>query len=113
MENIKISTRDAYGKALVELAEEFPNMVVLDADLVGATKTAAFQKEYPERHFDCGIAEANMACVAAGLATEGFIPVVSSFAIFASGRMYEQIRNSICYPFLQLVFHKNYVLLNS
>ena len=102
MDKIKISTRDAYGKALVELAEQFPNMVVLDADLVGATKTAAFQKQYPERHFDCGIAEANMACVAAGLATEGFIPVVSSFAIFASGRMYEQIRNSICYPRLNV-----------
>lgn len=102
MENVKISTRDAYGKALVELAEAFPKMVVLDADLVGATKTVAFQKKYPERHFDCGIAEANMACVAAGLATEGFIPVVSSFAVFASGRMYEQIRNSIAYPHLNV-----------
>ena len=102
MDKIKISTRDAYGKALVELAEQFPKMIVLDADLVGATKTAAFQKQYPERHFDCGIAEANMACVAAGLATEGFIPVVSSFAIFASGRMYEQIRNSIGYPNLNV-----------
>ena len=102
MENVRISTRDAYGKALVELAEAFPKMVVLDADLVGATKTGAFQKKYPERHFDCGIAEANMACVAAGLATEGFIPVVSSFAVFASGRMYEQIRNSIGYPHLNV-----------
>lgn len=102
MDKIKISTRDAYGKALVELAEQFPKMVVLDADLVGATKTAAFQKQYPERHFDCGIAEANMMCVAAGLSTEGFIPVVSSFAMFAAGRSYEQIRNSIGYPHLNV-----------
>lgn len=102
MEKKKISTRDAYGKALVEFANEYKNMVVLDADLVGATKTGLFQKEYPGRHFDCGIAEANMMCVAAGLATEGFIPVVSSFAIFAAGRCYEQVRNSIGYPKLNV-----------
>ena len=102
MEKKKISTRDAYGNALIEFANEYKNMVVLDADLVGATKTGLFQKEYPNRHFDCGIAEANMMCVAAGLATEGFIPVVSSFAIFAAGRCYEQVRNSIGYPRLNV-----------
>lgn len=102
MEKKKISTRDAYGNALIEFANEYKNMVVLDADLVGATKTGLFQKEYPNRHFDCGIAEANMMCVAAGLATEGFIPVVSSFAIFAAGRCYEQVRNSIGYPHLNV-----------
>ncbi len=102
MEMTKISTRDAYGKALVELADKYPQMVVLDADLVGATKTGLFQKQYPDRHFDCGIAEANMMCVAAGLATEGYIPVVSSFAMFAAGRSYEQIRNSVGYPCLNV-----------
>ena len=102
MEKKKLSTRDAYGNALIEFANEYKNMVVLDADLVGATKTGLFQKEYPNRHFDCGIAEANMMCVAAGLATEGFIPVVSSFAIFAAGRCYEQVRNSIGYPHLNV-----------
>ncbi len=102
MEKKKISTRDAYGNALIEFANEYKNMVVLDADLVGATKTGLFQKEYPNRHFDCGIADANMMCVAAGLATEGFIPVVSSFAIFAAGRCYEQVRNSIGYPHLNV-----------
>lgn len=102
MEMKKISTREAYGRALAKLGEKYPNLVVLDADLVGATKTGYFQKAFPNRHFDCGIAEANMLGVASGLANEGFIPVVSSFAMFVSGRAYEQIRNSIGYPALNV-----------
>lgn len=98
----KVSTRESYGKTLEQLGGEYPNLVVLDADLVGATKTGYFQKSYPDRHFDCGIAEANMMGVAAGLACEGFIPVVSTFAMFASGRAYEQVRNSIGYPHLNV-----------
>ncbi len=98
----KISTRESYGRILEKLGAEYPNLIVLDADLVGATKTSYFQKKYPERHFDCGIAEANMMGVAAGLAAEGFIPVVSSFAMFAAGRAYEQVRNSIGYPSLNV-----------
>ena len=98
----KIATRDSYGKALAELGAEFPNLVVLDADLAGATKTATFQKVYPERHFDCGIAEANMVCMAAGLATTGLVPFASTFAMFAAGRAFEQIRNSIGYPHLNV-----------
>lgn len=98
----KISTRESYGKTLEKLGGEYSNLVVLDADLVGATKTGYFQKSYPDRHFDCGIAEANMMGVAAGLACEGFIPVVSTFAMFASGRAYEQVRNSIGYPHLNV-----------
>ena len=98
----KIATRDSYGKALAELGAEFENIVVLDADLAGATKTATFQKAFPERHFDCGIAEANMICMAAGLSTTGLVPFASSFAMFAAGRAFEQVRNSIGYPHLNV-----------
>ncbi|MDY4488949.1 MAG: transketolase family protein [Candidatus Faecousia sp.] len=98
----KIATRDSYGKALVELGREHDNVVVLDADLANATKTGVFQKEFPDRHFDCGIAEANMMCVAAGLSTTGLVPFASSFAMFASGRAFEQVRNSIGYPHLNV-----------
>ena len=98
----KIATRDAYGKALAKLGAEHENLVVLDADLAGATKTATFQKAFPERHFDCGIAEANMMCVAAGLSTIGLVPFASSFAMFAAGRAFEQVRNSIGYPHLNV-----------
>ena len=98
----KIATRDSYGKALVELGREHENVVVLDADLANATKTGVFQKEFPDRHFDCGIAEANMMCVAAGLSTTGLVPFASSFAMFASGRAFEQVRNSIGYPHLNV-----------
>ena len=98
----RIATRDAYGKALVELGAEHENLVVLDADLAGATKTAMFQKEFPERHFDCGIAEANMMCMAAGISTTGLVPFASSFAMFAAGRAFEQVRNSIGYPHLNV-----------
>lgn len=98
----KIATRDGFGKALKELGAEHENLVVLDADLAGATKTAVFQKAFPERHFDCGIAEANMMNVAAGLSTMGFVPFASTFAMFAAGRAYEQIRNTIGYPHLNV-----------
>ncbi len=98
----KIATRDAYGKALAKLGAEYENLVVLDADLAGATKTATFQKAFPERHFDCGIAEANMMCVAAGMATNGLVPFASTFAMFAAGRAFEQVRNSIGYPHLNV-----------
>ena len=98
----KIATRDSYGKALVELGQQYDNLVVLDADLAGATKTATFQKVFPERHFNCGIAEGNMMSVAAGLAAGGLVPFASSFAMFASGRAFEQIRNSIGYPHLNV-----------
>ena len=94
----KIATRDSYGNALAALATEYPNLVVLDADLAGATKTATFKKVCPERFIDCGIAEGNMIGVAAGLSTCGMIPFASSFAMFAAGRAFEQIRNSIGYP---------------
>lgn len=99
---IKKATREGYGQALVELGDKYPNMVVLDADLAGATKTGMFKKAYPERFIDCGIAEANMMCIAAGLATCGKIPFASSFAMFAAGRAYEQVRNSIGYPGLNV-----------
>lgn len=99
---IKKATREGYGQALVELGAKYPNMVVLDADLAGATKTGVFQKAYPDRFIDCGIAEANMMCIAAGLATCGKIPFASSFAMFAAGRAYEQVRNSIGYPKLNV-----------
>ena len=99
---IKKATREGYGQALVELGAQYPNMVVLDADLAGATKTGMFQKAYPERFIDCGIAEANMMCIAAGLAACGKIPFASSFAMFAAGRAYEQVRNSIGYPKLNV-----------
>ena len=98
----KIATRDSYGNALKELAAEYENLVVLDADLAGATKTSIFQKAYPGRHFDCGIAEANMISVAAGLSTTGLVPFASSFAMFAAGRAFEQVRNSIGYPHLNV-----------
>ena len=98
----KIATRDSYGKALAELGAQHENLVVLDADLAGATKTAVFQKAFPDRFFDCGIAEANMICMAAGLSTTGLVPFASSFAMFAAGRAYEQIRNSVGYPHLNV-----------
>ena len=98
----KVATRESYGNALKELAEEFPNLVVLDADLAAATKTGIFRKAYPDRHIDCGIAEANMMGVAAGLSLTGMIPFVSSFAMFAAGRAFEQVRNSIGYPHLNV-----------
>ncbi len=98
----KMATRDGYGKALVELGKEHDDIVVLDADLAGSTKTGMFAKAYPDRHFNCGIAEADMMCVAAGLASTGLTPFASSFAMFASGRAYEQIRNSIGYPKLNV-----------
>ena len=98
----KMATRDGYGKALVALGAEHDDIVVLDADLAGSTKTGMFAKAYPDRHFNCGIAEADMMSVAAGLAASGFTPFASSFAMFASGRAYEQIRNSIGYPQLNV-----------
>ena len=98
----KMATRDGYGKALVELGKEHDDIVVLDADLAGSTKTAMFGKAYPDRHFNCGIAEGNMMSVAAGLAAAGLTPFASSFAMFASGRAFEQIRNSIGYPSLNV-----------
>ncbi len=97
-----IATREAYGKALAEFGAKYEKLVVLDADLANATKTDLFKKEYPERHFDCGIAEANMTCVAAGLAASGFVPFASTFAMFASGRAFEQVRNSVGYPHLNV-----------
>ena len=98
----KIATRAAYGKALVELAEKYPDLVVFDADLAGATMTNGFMKAYPERFFDMGIAEGNMTGVAAGMATCGFKPFINTFAMFAAGRSWEQVRNSICYPGLNV-----------
>ena len=98
----KIATRESYGNALVELGKEHDNLVVLDADLAGATKTGTFKKAFPERHIDCGIAECNMMGIAAGLATTGKVPFASTFAMFASGRAYEQVRNSIGYPHLNV-----------
>ena len=98
----KIATRESYGNSLVEIGKEHEDLVVLDADLAGATKTAIFQKVFPERHIDCGIAEGNMMGVAAGLATTGKVPFASSFAMFAAGRAFEQIRNSIGYPHLNV-----------
>ena len=98
-----IATRDSYGNALKELAESGADkLVVLDADLSAATKTGIFKKAFPEQHFNCGIAEANMMCVAAGFATMGLVPFASSFAMFASGRAFEQVRNSIGYPHLNV-----------
>ncbi len=98
----KIATRDSYGNALVELGKAHENLYVLDADLAGATKTGVFKKAFPERHIDCGIAEANMMGIAAGLATTGKIPFASTFAMFAAGRAFEQVRNSIGYPHLNV-----------
>lgn len=99
---IKKATRDSYGESLRDLAEEYKNLVVLDADLAGATRTSIFKKAYPKRFFDCGIAEANMMGIAAGLATCGKIPFASSFAMFAAGRAFEIVRNSIGYPHLNV-----------
>ena len=98
----KIATRESYGNALLELGAENPNVVVLDADLAAATKTGVFKKAYPDRHIDCGIAESNMVGVAAGLSLVGKIRFVSSFAMFAAGRAFEQVRNSIGYPKLNV-----------
>lgn len=98
----KIATRDSYGNALTALGKEHEDLVVLDADLAAATKTGIFKKEFPERHIDCGIAEANMIGIAAGLASCGKVPFCSSFAMFAAGRTFEQIRNSVGYPHLNV-----------
>ncbi len=98
----KIATRDSYGRTLVELGKKYENLVVLDADLAAATKTCMFRDAYPDRHFNCGIAEGNMIGIAAGLAADGKIPFVSSFAMFAAGRAFEQIRNSVAYPHLNV-----------
>ena len=98
----KAATRDGYGAALAKLGAEHDNVVVLDADLAGATKTGVFKKAFPDRFFDCGIAEGNMMCMAAGLATTGLVPFASSFAMFAAGRAFEQVRNSIGYPHLNV-----------
>ncbi len=98
----KIATRESYGNALVELGKKHDNLVVLDADLAGATKTGIFKKAFPERHIDCGIAEADMMGIAAGLATTGKVPFASTFAMFAAGRAFEQVRNSIGYPHLNV-----------
>ena len=98
----KIATRDSYGKALAELGAEHDDIIVFDADLAGATKTAVFQKAFPGRHYDCGIAEANMMAAAAGASTMGLVPFASSFAMFAAGRAFEQVRNSIGYPHLNV-----------
>ena len=98
----KVATRDSYGAALCELGATCENLVVLDADLAGATKTGVFQKAYPNRHYDFGIAEANMISAAAGMSTAGLVPFASSFAMFAAGRAFEQVRNSIGYPHLNV-----------
>lgn len=98
----KVATRDSYGNALVELGKEHDDLIVLDADLAGATKTGVFKKAFPERHWDVGIAEANMAGIAAGVAASGKVPFMSSFAMFAAGRAYEQVRNAIGYPHLNV-----------
>ena len=98
----KIATRDSYGNALVELAAAHDDVVVFDADLAGATKTGTLKKAYPERHYNAGIAECNMVCLAAGAAAMGLVPFASSFAMFAAGRAFEQIRNSVGYPHLNV-----------
>ena len=98
----KIATRESYGNALVELAKEHDNLYVLDADLAAATKTGIFKAAYPDRHIDCGIQEADMVGIAAGMATTGKVPFCSSFALFAAGRAYEQVRNSVAYPHLNV-----------
>lgn len=98
----KIATRESYGNALVEIGKEHEDLVVLDADLAAATKTGIFKKEFPDRHIDCGIAEANMMGIAAGLSTCGKVPFASTFAMFAAGRAFEQVRNTIGYPHLNV-----------
>ena len=108
----KIATRESYGDTLKELAAEgHEDLVVLDADLAAATKTGMFRKAYPDRHFDCGIAEGNMMGVAAGLSTMGYVPFVSSFAMFAAGRAFEQVRNSIGYPHLNVKIGATHTML--
>lgn len=99
---VKIATRDSYGKTLVEMGAVNDKLIVLDADLAAATKTAGFKKAYPDRFFDTGIAESNMMCVAGGLATMGFTVFASTFAMFAAGRAFEQVRNTIGYPHLNV-----------
>lgn len=99
---LKIATRESYGNALVEVGKEHEDLIVLDADLAGATKTGIFKKAFPDRHWDIGIAEANMTGIAAGLATCGKVPFISSFAMFVAGRNFEQVRNSIGYPHLNV-----------
>lgn len=98
----KVATRDAYGNALKELGETHKDLIVFDADLAGATKTGIFKKAFPDRHFNCGIAEGNMVAAAAGASTMGLVPFVSSFAMFAAGRAFEQVRNSVGYPHLNV-----------
>ncbi|MBR6282089.1 MAG: transketolase family protein, partial [Lachnospiraceae bacterium] len=98
MSDVKIATRDSYGNALVELGKEHDDLFVLDADLAEATKTGTFKKAFPERHIDCGIQECDMVGIAAGMAATGKVPFCSSFAMFAAGRAYEQVRNSVAYP---------------
>ncbi len=102
MSVVKIATRDSYGNALVELGKNHEDLVVLDADLAAATKTGVFKKEFPDRHIDCGIAENNMTGIAAGMATCGKVPFMSTFAMFAAGRSFEQVRNSVGYPHLNV-----------
>ena len=99
---IKKATRESYGEALVELGEKYQNVVVLDADLAAATKTGSFKKAFPQRFFDCGIAECNMMGIAAGLSTTGVVPFASTFAMFAAGRAYEIVRNAIGYPHMNV-----------
>lgn len=106
----KIATRDSYGNALAELGTEHDNVVVLDADLAAATKTGVFKKAHPDRFIDCGIAESNMIGVAAGLATTGKVPFASSFAMFAAGRAFEQVRNSVGYPHLNVKIDRKSVV---
>ena len=98
----KIATRASYGSALIELGKKHEDLIVLDADLAAATQTGMFKKEFPERHIDCGIAECNMMGIAAGIASTGKVPFASTFAMFAAGRAYEQVRNSIGYPKLNV-----------
>ncbi|WP_138268222.1 transketolase family protein [Anaerofustis stercorihominis] len=98
----KIATRESYGNAVTELGKENPNIVVLDADLAGATKSGVFKKAFPERHFNAGIAETDMVCLAAGLSLAGKIPFVSTFAVFGTGRAYDAVRNAVCYPKLNV-----------
>ena len=104
----KIATRESYGNALAELGAQHDNLVVLDADLAGATKTGVFKKAFPDRHIDCGIAESNMIGIAAGLATAGKVPFASTFAMFAAGRAFEQVRNSVGYPHLNVKIGATY-----
>ena len=98
----KIATRASYGSALIELGKKHEDLIVLDADLAAATQTGMFKKEFPERHIDCGIAECNMMGIAAGIASTGKVPFASTIAMFAAGRAYEQVRNSIGYAMLNV-----------